>query len=68
MDVRTKTISSLFSSVLDLTEMVLKFFLLISLLSVACSHLTWDDKTWLNGKEIMTDLAEVGISGVMLTE
>lgn len=52
----------------DLSEMVLTFLLFISLLSVACSGLTWDDKRWLGEREIMTDLAEVVFSNMALME
>lgn len=50
----------------DLTEMVLTFLLFLSLLSVACSGLTWDDKHWLGEREIMTDLAEVVFSNIAI--
>ena len=48
--------------------MVLTFLLFLSLLSVACSGLTWDDKHWLGEREIMTDLAEVVFSNMAIME
>ena len=48
--------------------MVLTFLLFLSLLSVACSGLTWDDKRWLGEREIMTDLAEVVFSNMAIME
>ena len=48
--------------------MVLYFFLFISLLSVACSGLTWDDKHWLSERETMTDLAEVVFGNAMIMQ